>query len=326
MQNPHTETTLKTNKMNSDQIQSQPRDPIFQGILYSNLFALAAFAIAYTVTNWNEDVGGVLSFSEFVLVPIAMGMIAMKFWMVTKKRLLALFPYALLNTVIGISLSAVFMGEGYICIIIVSPLVLAFMWIGVIIAKYVLPNRNKTIRASTFSLLILLFVYDTLSEHNYVNEVTDEITIHASRSKVWNYVAEHPVNTQEPEYWLFRIGLPSPIQSTVSGNTVGSERKCIFSNGATFDEIVVHNTTDSLFTFDIIQQPADPEIIGHIEIRRGQFILQSNPDGSTTLIGTSWYKLKVYPVWYYDIWAEKITREVHLRVMKHIKTLAENDV
>lgn len=312
--------------MNPNQTPTEHRDAIFKGILYSNIFALIAFAIAYAVTNRNEEVGGILSFSEFVLVPIAMGMIAMKFWMMTKKRLLSLFPYALLNTVIGISLSAVFMGEGYICIIIVSPLVLAFMWIGVVIAKYVLPRQNKTLKASTFSLLLLLFVYDTLSEHNYMNEVTDNITILAPPNTVWKYVAEHPVNTKEPEYWLFQVGLPSPIQSTVTGNTIGSERKCIFSNGATFDEVVVESTIDSVYTFDIVKQPADPEIIGHIEIRRGQFILQPNADGSTTLIGKSWYKLKVYPVWYYDFWAEDITREVHLRVMKHIKTLAENDV
>lgn len=312
--------------MNTNQTPPASRDAIFKGILYSNIFALIAFALAYTVTNWNEEVGGILSFSEFVLVPIAMGMIAMKFWMETKKRLLALFPYALLNTLIGIALSAVFMGEGYICIIIVSPLVLAFMWIGVVIAKYVLPHQNKTLKASTFSLLLLLFVYDTLSEHNYMNEVTDEVTIFAPRSEVWKYVAEHPVNTQEPDYWLFRVGLPCPIQSTVTGDAIGDERKCIFSNGATFDEVVVENTIDSVYTFDIVRQPADPEIIGHIEIRRGQFILQSNADGSTKLIGKSWYKLKVYPVWYYDIWAEDITREVHLRVMQHIKALAENGV
>ena len=65
---------------------------------------------------------------------------------------------------------------------------------------------------------------------------------------------------------------------------------------------------------------------GHIQILRGQFILKVNPDGSTRLIGKSWYRLRVYPAWYYGLWAEDITRQVHLRVMKHIKRLAENDV
>jgi hypothetical protein len=299
---------------------------LFKGILYSNIFAVITFAIAYTVTNWNEDAGAILTFSEFVLVPISMGIIAMKSWMLTRKRLVSLLPYAILNSIIGVSLSFLFMGEGYICLIIVFPLILGFMWTGVVLGKYFLPKNNKTLKASTAFIFLLLFVCDTFSEHNYTNLVTDEITIAAPRHEVWKYVASHPVNTTEPDYWLFKVGLPRPIQSTVTGDTVGSKRKCIFSNGATFDELVVESETDRLFTFDILKQPDDPEIIGHIEIQRGQFILKENVDGSTTLIGKSWYKLRVYPVWYYDLWAQDITRKVHLRVMEHIKALAENDV
>ena len=312
--------------MNDNNPSTPVSNFIFKGILFSNLFAIVAFAIAYGITNWNEEIGGILSFSEFVLVPIGMGIIAMKFWIETKFRLLALLPYAILNTLIAIALSAVFMGEGIICIIIVSPLVLAFMWIGVLIGKYILPKNRTRLRASTFLLLIILFVYDTFSEHHYINEVTDEMTINASPERVWKYVAEHPVNTTRPDYWLFKVGLPNPVQSIVTGDTVGSERKCIFSNGATFDELVVESKHARRYTFDICKQPEDPEIIGHIEIRRGQFILEGNADGTTRLVGKSWYRLKVYPVWYYGIWAEDITREVHLRVMEHIRILAENDV
>ena len=312
--------------MNDNNPSTPVSNFIFKGILFSNLFAIVAFAIAYGITNWNEEIGGILSFSEFVLVPIGMGIIAMKFWIETKFRLLALLPYAILNTLIAIALSALFMGEGIICIIIVSPLVLAFMWIGVLIGKYILPKNRTRLRASTLLLLIILFVYDTFSEHHYINEVTDEMTINASPERVWKYVAEHPVNTTRPDYWLFKVGLPSPVQSIVTGDTVGSERKCIFSNGATFDELVVESKHARRYTFDICKQPEDPEIIGHIEIRRGQFILEGNADGTTRLVGKSWYRLKVYPVWYYGIWAEDITREVHLRVMEHIRILAENDV
>ena len=61
----------------------------------------------------------------------------------------------------------------------------------------------------------------------------------------------------------------------------------------------------------------------HINILRGQFILKDNGDGTTTLTGNSWYRLYVFPVWYYDVWAQSITRNVHLRVMEHIKELSE---
>jgi Tol biopolymer transport system component len=77
-------------------------------------------------------------------------------------------------------------------------------------------------------------------------------------------------------------------------------------------------------TFDITNQPRDPEDNGsHSIFLRGQFLLKDNHDGTTTLTGNSWYRLYVFPVWYYDIWAESVTRNVHLRVMEHIKELSE---
>jgi hypothetical protein len=298
---------------------------LIKGILYSNILAFFCFAIAYTITNWNEDVGFVFIFSEFVLVPIAMGIMCMKYWIHLDKKILLLIPYVILNTLIALVLSAFFMGEGIICLIIVSPLILVFMWTGVVLGKYIF-QYNTRIKSTTISVLILLFIFDTLSEHNYINMVSDEMIIQAPSDVVWRYVAAHPLNTSDPDYWLFKVGLPNPIQSTVAADSIGAKRKCVFSNGATFDEVVVERQENKIFTFDIIKQPADPEIIGHINIQRGQFILKENADGTTTLVGNSWYKLNVYPVWYYDLWAVDITREVHLRVMRHIKDLAESDV
>lgn len=299
---------------------------ILQGIIVSNLFAMAAFSLTYLAIHFGDTLGSVLTFSEFVLVPIVMGIIASHFWIKVQEKLSRLFLPSLVNTVIAILLSAIFMGEGVICLIIVSPLILAFMWVGVVIGRNMFINKNNTLKASTFLIFLGLFVYDTFSEHNYTNIVSDELTINARRDVVWKYVASHPLNNEDPDYWLFKVGLPCPVQSTVSGTALGSRRKCIFSNNAVFDEVVTESIADSLFTFDITKQPEDPEIIGHIEIQKGQFLLKDNGDGTTQLIGNSWYKLRVYPVWYYDYWAVDITRNVHLRVMNHIKRLAEKDV
>ena len=47
-------------------------------------------------------------------------------------------------------------------------------------------------------------------------------------------------------------------------------------------------------------------------------------DGTTTLVGTSWYTLHVRPLWYFDLWTSDMTRAVHLRVMRHVRRLAAN--
>ena len=184
-------------------------------------------------------------------------------------------------------------------------------------------KNNQNLNVSILSLLFVLFVVDSLSVHQYENLVSDEIVINAPVQEVWKHVVSFEKIKNPNTYWLFQIGMPSPMQTTVDGNYLGANRKCIFSNGYIFDEKIVTYKPNQDLTFDIVNQPKDPEIMGHIDILSGQFILKDNGNGTTTLTGNSWYKLHVFPIWYYDIWAKSITRNVHLRVMDHIQQLSE---
>lgn len=215
------------------------------------------------------------------------------------------------------------MQEGTICLIIVSPLIFAFVTTGAFIGKVMFKRNNQTLNVSFVSLLLAVFIVDSISDHHYENMVSDEIIISATPNQIWKNVVAFDKIKQPNDYWLFKIGMPSPMQTTVTAHENGAGRKCIFSNGYTFDEKIVSFEINKNLTFDIIGQPQDPEIMGHIDIDRGQFLLKDNGNGTTTLIGNSWYKLHVFPVWYYDLWAESITRNVHLRVMDHIKKLSE---
>ncbi|HWA34972.1 MAG TPA: SRPBCC family protein, partial [Cyclobacteriaceae bacterium] len=179
---------------------------------------------------------------------------------------------------------------------------------------------------SLFGLWLIIFVGDIISHQPFEGKVADTMIIKAPVENVWPLVVEYEPIQAEEKYWFFKLGLPSPVQSTVDGHEAGAGRKCIFSNGYVFDETMTVFKPNHELTFDIINQPRDPEIMGHIDILRGQFILVDNGDGTTTLTGTSWYKLYVFPIWYFDLWAESITRNVHLRVMEHIKAQAEKDV
>ena len=153
--------------------------------------------------------------------------------------------------------------------------------------------------------------------------MTDQLVIRACPAEVWRHVVAFPPMTAAPAYWLNRVGLPSPASTTCEGDFVGAKRRCIFSNGLVFEEVVSEFDRKRLLTFDIVEQPPDPEFLGHLDLHRGQFELQANGDGTTTLIGRSWYTLHIRPLWYFDWWTREITREVHLRVMEHIKHLSE---
>ena len=298
------------------------KSPVLHGVLVSNFTIIAIIGLHKYILG-NDAKEGILIFSEFVILPILMGVVSAWYWRDLGLSGKNTVMYALLNSLFAILMSPIFLGEGVICLIIVSPLIFAFNITGTFMGKRMFKRKNQPLNVSVITILFAIFVVDSISEHHYQNMVGDKLLIHARPEQVWKHVVAFEKIEQKNDYWLFQIGMPSPMQTTVEGYYKGAGRKCIFSNGYVFDEKIVTYDENKNLTFDIVQQPLDPEIMGHIDIIRGQFLLKDNGNGTTTLVGNSWYKLHVFPIWYYDIWAESITRNVHFRVMEHIKVLSE---
>jgi len=297
--------------------------PKLKGYFIPNsIIALLALITKIMVNRHNP---GTLIYSEFVIMPMLSGIMSAWFWRGERYGSGEGIGRGFISALIAIVLSFLFLGEGSICLVIVSPLLWCFICIGITIGKAMFKFNDDNVNISVLSLLLVLFFADATSRHHYENVVTDTVVINAPVSKVWPLVIAYKKNATPNKYWLFKIGMPSPVQSTTTGNYVGASRKCIFSNGYVFVERITEVEVNKKLTFTITNQPRDPEIMGHIDIEKGQFILQDNGNGTTTLIGNSWYQLHVFPVWYYGLWAESITRNVHLRVMQHIKLLSETE-
>jgi hypothetical protein len=124
---------------------------------------------------------------------------------------------------------------------------------------------------------------------------------------------------ETPSYWLCKIGLPAPVEVIAESPVVGAKRDCIFTGGLVFDEVITIAEKNQHLKFKIVSQPRDPEILGHADVLSGEMRLRPNPDGSTTIIGTSHYALHVFPAAYFDLWAKSIGHAVHERVFEHIK-------
>lgn len=293
------------------------------GYIIPNLFAFIVMLFSDLVKDRDNTLINAFFWAEFTVLPILMGIGGAWFWRHEGLHWPAMLARSASNLFIAIGLSFVFLGEGIICLIIVSPLLYAFIVLGAFIGRAMFKRGDQNLNVSIIALLIILYVVSGASKPEYVNEVSDTITINAPVAKVWPLVVAYDYNTTDNKYWLFKAGLPSPVQSTVAAYKVGAGRKCIFSNGYAFDERIVTYDENHNLTFDITHQPRDPEIMGHIDIMRGQFLLRDNGNGTTTVTGNSWYKLYVAPVWYYDIWAKSIVRNVHIRVMEHVKMLSE---
>jgi len=215
------------------------------------------------------------------------------------------------------------MHEGIVCLIIVYPALYTLILTGLLLGRIWFKPDYTKLQLSIFPLLLLLTATDAFYSSTERAVVTDEILIQATSDKVWPHVLAFPEIPQRPDYWIFRLGLPYPTQTTNGGNFVGADRQCMFSDGIVIKERVAEIVPNEKLTFDIIEQPTHPEAYGHITLHRGRFELRDNKNGTTTLIGSSWYTLHVRPVWYFDLWTGDMTRAVHLRVMRHVRRLAE---
>ena len=68
----------------------------------------------------------------------------------------------------------------------------------------------------------------------------------------------------------------------------------------------------------------DRTITDYLDVKRGQFLLTANPDGTTTLRGTTWYDILVEPVGYGRWWSQHLLHAIHMRVLEHIRHVSEH--
>ncbi|MBV9469444.1 MAG: hypothetical protein JOZ57_09370, partial [Abitibacteriaceae bacterium] len=206
------------------QFFKKPRVQYWLGILASNLVgALLVLLTPQFLTVISAAVGnpsvGFLSFSLFIGIPIAMGVVSAYCWRKLDFTTNNYFTASLLNTLCAICFSAFLLHEGTICLIIVSPLLYLSIASGSIIGRYMF--RENKVQMQLLPLLLFLLAFDAIAPHHYQNVVTDRVVIHARPERVWRYVVAFPPIKAKPTFWLFKAGFPPPLQSTVSGYYLG---------------------------------------------------------------------------------------------------------
>jgi hypothetical protein len=265
-----------------------------------------------------------LGLPSFFLMPLLGGIVASYLWRRLEPTMGAIATNTLWMTLLALIGAALLFSEGIICLLIVSPFFYGMVLVGAMLGRILFKVNPTRLHVSIMPLLAIALLVEPFIRTDQVSVVTDEVIIHASSSKIWPQITSFPEIPSTADFWLFKLGLPYPVATTSAGDFVKAERSCIFSHGAVFKETVSELEPFKKLTFDIYESPADPELIGHLTPHRGQFVLNDNGDGTTTLIGSTWYTLHVRPLWYFDWWTHHIFRAVHLRVMEDIRRRAES--
>jgi hypothetical protein len=223
--------------------------------------------------------------------------------------------------------------EGLICIAMALPLALPLSMLGGALTFRAMQRGSaKNNMAAMMVLPIATMVFD-VSAKPPVFEVTTRVEVSALPEEVWKYVVAFP-ELAAPTEWYFRSGIAYPIRARIVGSGPGAVRYCDFSTGPFVEPIQVWDEP-RLLKFSVTDNPAPmtelspyadlvpTHLHGYFESSEGQFRLTRLPGNKTLLEGTSWYRHSLWPAQYWRWWSDAIIHRIHLRVLHHIRTLAE---
>lgn len=307
------------------------------GISLSGIFwivfgvSLATFGLVTVPTFVLSQYG----YSLFLLLPLATGFVSARLCNRNRQwhwgRTLSVVSLTVVTT--GFLMLGI---EGSMCILMASALAVVLAAIGTLIAWLVrkLGSRHHT-------LLVFVGVICPLSmgfEHQFpatppLLEQTTVIEIDAPPDVVWRFVPAFP-KIESPPQGLLANGMAYPMESTMRGEGVGAHRSCVLSTGA-MPEIITRWEPGRALEFDVLQTPpamvetnpffhVHPEHVeGYFTVTHGRFVLVPLPNGRTRVEGTSWFKHDLWPQFYWAPLTRRIVKDVHERVLTHIKELAE---
>ena len=231
--------------------------------------------------------------------------------------------------------------EGLICLVMAFPLAVVVALFGGFIG-YILQQR-QSFPAESLRVVSLIFVLlpglvlleSAIAEEPPLYAVHTSQVVNAEPEKVWPKLVSF-TELAQPQELLFQTGIAYPIRAEIDGTGVGAVRHCVFSTGEFVEPIKVWDEP-RLLKFTVSAQPPvmnewspyrdlhPPHLENYLLSREGQFLLTPVAGGKTLLEGTTWYQNRFWPAAYWHVWSDFIIHRIHMRVLVHIKRLAENN-
>jgi hypothetical protein len=311
-----------------------PGSPYLAAIVAGGLTAAFGVITVFYSTHLLGIYGGFL----FVGLPFCLGFLsALLYSPVHEVTTAAEIGVAMGGLAVVALLLLVFSIEGLVCMVMAAPLAIPLVIAGVLCARAIKGPLNREKGRAVASILLflpgLMGIESTTLLKPREWAVSSSVVIHAPAEKVWSTVIAFP-EIPAPRELFFRIGISYPTRAIIEGHGPGALRKCRFNTGD-FLEPITGWQEPELLAFDVISQPQPmtelsfykhvhaPHLDGYFVSHRGQFRLTRLLDGSTLLEGTTWYTHAIQPETYWHYWSNFLIHSIHMRVLEHIKTIAE---
>lgn len=276
---------------------------------------------------------GVYGWTIFVIFPMLLGALASYVFRPTTSGQAAMLGA---GAVAFAACSLLFVRwEGIICIVMALPLIAP---VGALGGWLMYEIEAAPLKPRSIPMLLVLpfasLTWDVAAPPT-VFEVHSDIEIAAAPERVWKHVVTFS-ELPEPDEWFFRAGLAYPKRARIEGSGVGAIRYCEFSTGPFVEPIEVWDEP-RLLRFRVSENPAPmhewspyarvlpKHLHGYLISKKGEFRLTALPNGHTRLEGTTLYQHGLWPAEYWRWWSNAIIHRIHLRVLNHIRTLAEEN-
>ena len=314
-----------------------PRHQGRAAVIASLLAAVIGGAVTQVCVSTLSSYG----WSLFVGLPFGLGLLSVLLFGYHQPRsyrsCLAVSQLTVLFYGLGLLLVAI---EGAVCLFMAAPIGLPLAALGGCMGYHIQRRPMSQGDTPPAILSVLLFIPLMMGFEHAGQPIAPLFAVHtsidvgASLETVWENVVSFP-KLPEPQEWLFRLGVAYPTAAKIEGRGPGALRHCIFSTGEFLEPIEVWDAP-RLLKFSVTSNPPPmeewtlyrhihpPHLNGFLMSQGGQFLLTPLPDGSTRLEGTTWYQHHMWPVSYWRVWSDWIIHRIHLRVLRHIKELAEH--
>jgi hypothetical protein len=274
---------------------------------------------------------GTYGLTIFVLFPVFLG--ALSSWVFRPATGSQAAGWGALAALAGLLLFLLAGAEGAVCLMMAAPLAVP---LGALGGWLVYRGGSSKVAKGSITMLLLMppasVTWDVKATPP-VFQVRSSIEIAVPPEQVWKYVVAFP-KLAEPQEWYFRAGVGYPTQTRIEGSGPGAARYCDFSTGSFVEQVDVWDEP-RLLRFRVTESAAPMrewspygEIVtkhlhGYFISKEGQFQLTRLANNHTLVEGTSWYQHGLWPAEYWRWWSDAIIHRIHMRVLTHIKDLAE---
>ena len=234
--------------------------------------------------------------------------------------------------------SALFLHEGVICLIMLSPIWIVSGWVGAFFFRW---QRQGGMKRNTLqsSFLIMPLVAGVMEAHiplpHEEELLSRSILVHATPSEIWLYaVSNHSINAEEGRWTITHniIGIPRPRGTVMKGTGVGAVRTAYWGHDINFEEQITEWTPGQAlgwkfgFSNTSLQDYTDEHISPDgqfLKIDSGGYMIHQISSETSLLTLNTRYIAMTHVNLYARLWGEFLLGDIEDNILAIIKNRSE---